>query len=143
MKAAARLAKARGARRCVPLPVSGPFHTAFMAPAADALRTLFETVPFEAPRCEVLYNVLGGPNANGEPIADLLVRQVKSPVRMQACIESLFSAGVDTFVEIGPGKALQGFVKKTADHLGIEGTAYRVLSINTPEDVDRAMTLEG
>lgn len=141
VKEAARLAKARGARRCVSLPVSGPFHTAFMAPAADALRALFETVAFAPPRCEVLYNVLGGPNEDAEPIADLLVRQVKSPVRMQACIERLFGLGIDTFVEIGPGNALQGFVNKTADYLDIDRESFRVLSINTPEDVACATNL--
>lgn len=138
---AARLAKARGARRCIPLPVSGPFHTAFMEPAADALRALFQSVTFVAPKVTVAYNVLGGPNIRGEAIGELLVRQVSNPVRMQACIEYLFHEGVDTFLEIGPGRALQGFVKKTAEPMGVGPDCYSLLSINEAEDIAAALQL--
>lgn len=139
--AAARLARDRGARRCVPLPVSGPFHTAFMEPVADALRERFKTVTFHAPAVTVAYNVLGGPNTGNEEISELLARQVKNPVRMQKCLEYLFNEGVDTFIEIGPGKALQGFVKKTAAYLDINTDQYRILSINEPVDVSDALGL--
>ena len=141
VSAAARQAKAQGARRCVPLPVSGPFHTAFMEPAAETLKELFRTITFEPPKAVVAFNVLGGPNIGGEPIDRLLVRQVKCTVRMQSCIEYLFNQEVDLFVEIGPGTTLQGFVKKTADYLRIDGDKYRVLSINNPEDISAVLDI--
>ena len=141
VSAASHLAREHGARRCIPLQVSGPFHTAFMQPAADALEEVFGEVTFHTPTITVLYNVLGGPNTDGTEISDLLVQQVKSPVKMQMCIEYLFNKGVDTFIEIGPGKALQGFVKKTASHMNINQDRYRVLSINEPEDIFEVLKL--
>lgn len=132
---AAQMAKALGARRCVPLPVSGPFHTSYMEQASEVLKELFGTVKFEEPKAVVLYNVLGGPNVSGELIEELLVRQVKSTVRMQECIEYLFNEGVEIFIEIGPGRALSGFVKKTAAYLGVDEDKYKVISINNAEDI--------
>lgn len=132
---AARLAREAGARRCIPLPVSGPFHTVLMKPAANALKSFFETVRFKTPGVEIVYNVLGGPNTDGEPIQDLLVRQVMSPVKMQACLEYMLRAGVDSFIEIGPGNTLQGLVRKLANEKGIPLDAIRIVSINSPCDV--------
>lgn len=110
---AAALAKERGARRCMPLKVSGPFHTSLLRPAADALHTYFQTVDFHAPRIPVLHNCVGGPAPEGETIPALLERQVRSAVYMEDCIRAMAALGVDAMVEIGPGRALSGFVKKT------------------------------
>ncbi len=139
VSAASHLAREHGARRCIPLQVSGPFHTAFMQPAADALKDIFAEITFHTPTISVLYNVLGGPNALEAEIGDLLVQQVKSPVKMQMCIEYLFNNGVDTFIEIGPGNALQGFVKKTASYMNIDQDCYYVLSVNQPKDIPEAL----
>ena len=112
---AAALAKEKGARRCLPLKVSGPFHTPLMAPAGNALRSYFETVSFGEPQIPVLFNCLG--DVPAEPKADipgLLVRQVMSSVYMEQSIRNM-SAHAEALVEIGPGKALSGFVKKTVD----------------------------
>ncbi len=141
VSAASHLAREHGARRCIPLQVSGPFHTTFMQPAADALEEVFRQVAFHTPKITVLYNALGGPNTQGAEISNLLVQQVKRPVKMQMCIEYLFKKGVDTFIEIGPGNALQGFVKKTASSMNIDQDCYRVLSVNQPKDIFEVLRL--
>ena len=141
VNSAMSFAKASGAKRCLSLPVSGPFHTSFMRPAAKALESMFKKVRFNEPSASVLYNVLGGSNIQSEPIANLLVRQVMSPVKMQMCIEALFGAGIDTFIEIGPGTALSGFVKRTAKQLGVEPERYRLFSINTASDIEALLSV--
>ena len=109
---AAELAMAAGAKRAMPLKVSGPFHTPLMNPAADALAERFESVRFGEMRVPVLFNCLGDVKGE-ETIPELLVRQVKSPVFMEDTIRKLAQLGVDTAIEIGPGRALSGFVKRT------------------------------
>ena len=111
---AAGLAKELGARRCMPLKVSGPFHTSLLAPAGDALREKFKEITFGEMRIPVLFNCLGREMGPGDTIPALLEKQVQSSVYMEDTIRRLAELGVDTIVEIGPGKALSGFVKKTA-----------------------------
>ena len=111
---AAALAKELGAKRCLPLKVSGPFHTSLLAPAGDALREKFQEVTFGPMSFPVLFNCLGREMGEGDTIPALLEKQVQSSVYMEDTIRRLEELGVDTIVEIGPGKALSGFVKKTA-----------------------------
>ena len=111
---AAALAKEKGAKRCLPLKVSGPFHTPLMAPAGAALEEYFRSVTFAQPQIPVIFNCLGDARGDGDTIPALLERQVQSSVYMEDSIRRLASMGVDAMVEIGPGKALSGFVKKTA-----------------------------
>ena len=125
---AAALAKEKGAKRCLPLNVSGPFHTPLMAPAGEALREYFKGIDFAAPRIPVVFNCLGD-TAGGASIPELLVRQVQSSVWMEDSIRRLASMGLDALVEIGPGKALSGFVRKTAPEL-------RVVAVETAADVE-------
>lgn len=141
VEAAAVLAKNNGAKRCVRIPVSGPFHTSIMKPVTKDLEEVFKHVNFATPKADIVYNVLGGPNIEGMPIEDLLIRQVVSPVRMHECLEYLFAVGTDTFIEIGPGNALAGFVKKTAIYNEIPDNSYRVASIESVDDISTAMTL--
>lgn len=110
---AGELAKAAGAKRLLPLRVSGPFHTPLMQPASDALRARFKEEPFGEMRFPVLFNCLGDVKDEQTSVAELLIRQVVSPVHMEDTIRRLAELGVDTIVEIGPGRALSGFVKKT------------------------------
>ncbi len=114
---AAALAREAGAKRCLPLNVSGPFHTSLMAPAGKALAERFQTLAF-APMGEtqVVFNATARPldAAAGETVPGLLVRQVQSPTLFEESIRWMASQGVDTVVEIGPGKVLSGFVKKIA-----------------------------
>ena len=109
---AGEMAKAAGARRLMPLRVSGPFHTPLMQLAAEALEKRFETEAFGEMKIPVLFNCLGR-EKGGETVAQLLVRQVKDSVYMEDTIRRLAELGVDTVVEIGPGRALSGFVSKT------------------------------
>ena len=111
---AAALAKELGAKRCLPLKVSGPFHTSLLAPAGDALREKFRETAFGAMRIPVLFNCLGREMGPEDTIPALLEKQVQTSVYMEDTIRRLAELGVDTIVEIGPGKALSGFVKKTA-----------------------------
>lgn len=131
---ATEYAKEKGARRCVPLQVSGPFHTSIMKSAGDKLASFFKGVQFNTPQTMVLYNYLGGPNTGNYKISDLLVKQVQNTVRMEDCIRYLFANDVDRFIEIGPGQALSGFVKKTARAIGIGEEEYLVKSITTVDD---------
>lgn len=123
--AAAALAKEAGARRCIPLKVSGPFHTSLLAPAGEALSERFATERFGAMRVPVLFNTLGrevseaeldAASTSGsvdELVPALLVRQVQSAVRMEDTIHRLAELGVDRVIEIGPGRVLSGLVRKT------------------------------
>ncbi len=129
VEAAAALAKARGARRCLPLKVSGPFHTPRMAPAGEALRIYFDSVALRKPQIPVVFNCLGDLPGDGLSISELLVRQVQSSVRMGDSIRRMAAMEIDAFVEIGPGNALTGFVKKTAP-------GFPVCAVETAEDVE-------
>ena len=114
---AAALARELGAKRCLPLKVSGPFHTSLRAPAGNALREKFRSVTFGPMEFPVLFNCLGREMGPEDSIPALLERQVQSSVYMEDTIRRLAELGVDTVVEIGPGKALSGFVRKTAPGL--------------------------
>ena len=126
---AAALAKELGAKRCLPLKVSGPFHTSLLAPAGDALREKFKETAFGAMRIPVLFNCLGREMGPEDTIPALLEKQVQTSVYMEDTIRRLAELGVDTIVEIGPGKALSGFVKKTVP--GIP-----VCAVETAADVE-------
>ena len=126
---AAALAKELGAKRCLPLKVSGPFHTSLLAPAGDALREKFKETAFGAMRIPVLFNCLGREMGPEDTIPALLEKQVQTSVYMEDTIRRLAELGVDTIVEIGPGKALSGFVKKTAP-------AIKTYAVETCADLD-------
>ena len=111
---AGELAKELGARRCMSLKVSGPFHTPLMRPAGDALAAHFKTIGFGPMAFPVYFNCKGGPMESGDTIAALLEKQVQSPVRWEDTVRRMEADGIDTVVEIGPGKVLCGFLKKTA-----------------------------
>lgn len=131
--AAAAAAKAAGAKRCLPLKVSGPFHTALMRPAGDALAERFKDVEFAPMQFPVLFNCLGREKAAADSIPALLVRQVQSSVYMEDTLRRLGELGVDTIVEIGPGRALSGFVKKTL------GTSVTCWPVETAAELDAAV----
>lgn len=127
---AAALAKEKGARRCMPLKVSGPFHTPLMAPAGTALESYFKTVPFAEPTIPVIFNCLGRLKNGDESIPELLVRQVQSSVYMEDSIRAMASMEVDGILEIGPGTALSGFVRRTLPKMP-------VYAVETVSDVER------
>ncbi|MBM6904771.1 ACP S-malonyltransferase [Collinsella tanakaei] len=117
VEAAAAAAKEAGARRCIPLKVSGPFHTSLLKPAGDALRERLSGLELGEMRVPVLFNTLGREMGEGDTIVSLLERQVQSSVRMEDTIRRLADLGVDRIIEIGPGKVLSGLVRKTAKEL--------------------------
>ncbi|MBS7344587.1 MAG: ACP S-malonyltransferase [Caryophanon sp.] len=108
---ASSLAKERGAKRAIPLQVSGPFHSALMAPAADKLAKELAHVEIEAPRYTVIGNVHAQP-VYAEHVKQELIDQVVSPVLWEQSVRAMLDLGVTTFIECGPGKVLSGLVKK-------------------------------
>jgi [acyl-carrier-protein] S-malonyltransferase len=110
------MARARdaGAKRTVPLNVSGAFHSPLMEPAAHGLREKLDALPFGNPSFPVVANVNASPVASGEEARRMLVEQLTSPVRWSSCIATMIDAGVDRFVELGPGSVLCGLNKRNA-----------------------------
>lgn len=106
------VAKERGAKRAVPLPVSAPFHCALMRPAAERLAGELARVKFADPRVPVITNVEAAPNASGSRIPALLEQQVTAPVRFIESVKQLAALGVTRVIEIGPGSVLTGLVAR-------------------------------
>ena len=105
-------ARAAGARRAIPLPVSAPFHCALMQPAQDRLEPELRAVTAHDPRVPIVANVDAEPKRDRAAAVDALVRQVSAPVLWEAVVQRLASEGVTTYVEVGPGNALSGMVKR-------------------------------
>ena len=110
---AAEVLKSLGAKRCLPVKVSGPFHTSLMKPAGEALRERFETEQFGEMNIPVVFNSYGRAKNDDEKISDILVKQVQSSVYLDDSIKYMADQGVELFVEIGPGNTLSKFVQKT------------------------------
>ncbi|PHU34103.1 MULTISPECIES: ACP S-malonyltransferase [Pseudobutyrivibrio] len=127
-KASAYLKEA-GAKRILPLKVSGPFHTKLMKPAGDKLKEEFKTVDFKQERSKVIFNCLGRERKQEETIPALLEKQVQTSVYLEDSIRYMVDEGVDTIIEIGPGKAISKFIAKTVDDV-------KVYSIDTVEDFE-------
>ena len=111
VKVASEFCKEAGAKRVIPLKVSGPFHSSLMEPASTDFRNELEKINVVNSKYPVITNVTSEPVTNASEIKELLVRQLFSPVKWTQSIEKLVELGVDTFVEIGPGKVLTGLVK--------------------------------
>ena len=126
---ACELAKAKGAKRALLLPVSAPFHCSLMQPAADAMKAALEKATINAPQVSLVANVTAQPVTQPADIRSLLVEQVTGTVRWRESMEFMAQQGVITFVEIGTGKVLAGLAKRIAP----ESTAY---SLGAPQDLD-------
>ena len=109
---AMELAKAKGAKRAILLPVSAPFHCTLMQPAADAMRDALAGVTLMAPKVPLVGNVLAGPSSDPDTIRANLVRQVTGTVRWRESVQWMGEQGVDRFYEIGAGKVLTGLLKR-------------------------------
>ena len=129
---AVELAKQRGARRAVLLPVSAPFHCALMAPAATVMAEALRDVTINPPAAAVVANVTARPETDPEAIRRNLIEQVTGMVRWRETIGYLAGAGVDTFVEVGAGRVLSGLAKRIAE--GVE-----TVTAGTPDDIDAAV----
>lgn len=106
--------KDAGARRVLPLSVSGPFHSPHMAPVVDALADAFEGATWHEATVPVVSNVTAQPETDSQRLRNLLAEQVRSPVEWVASVRRMVEEGVDTFIECGPGSALTGMVKRIA-----------------------------
>jgi [acyl-carrier-protein] S-malonyltransferase len=125
---ACEIAKSKGAKRAMLLPVSAPFHCALMQPAAEVMADALSKVTVHAPAVPVVANVLAKPLSDPQEIVRALVAQVTGTVRWRECVEYMAQQGVTQFYEVGAGKVLTGLVKRIAE--GATGTA-----IGTPEDI--------
>ena len=131
---AADLAKALGAARVVPLPVSAPFHCALMKPAQERLDPELRALAVQHPRVPVVANVDAEPKRTAREAIEALVAQVSAPVRWEAVVRRLASEGVTTYVEVGPGTALSGLVRKIHREAS-------TASFSCPEDLGRVEAL--
>src|SRR6185437_7842575 len=122
------IAKDKGAKRAMLLPVSAPFHCALMQPAADVMAEALSKVNVKKPAVAVVANVLAKPIEAPTEIVQALVKQVTGTVRWRECVTAMAQSGVTKFYEVGAGRVLSGLVKRIAD--GATGTA-----IGTPEDI--------
>ncbi len=109
---ACEIAKDHGAKRALVLPVSGPFHTSLLKETAQTFGKHLETKALHQPETPIVLNVLGDYYQTNLNLTDLMVAQMSSSVKWEASIRQMIADGVDTFIEIGPGKTLSGFVKK-------------------------------
>ncbi|MDQ0217113.1 [acyl-carrier-protein] S-malonyltransferase [Peribacillus cavernae] len=112
VKAASELARENGAKRAIPLEVSGPFHSALMKPAASRLQEVLEEITIVKAGIPVISNVTAKPMQKPEEIKEKLLQQLYSPVLWEDSVKTMLTLGVDTFVEVGPGKVLSGLIKK-------------------------------
>ena len=126
---AIEIAKVKGVKRAMLLPVSAPFHCALMAPAADAMAEALETTAPRAPIVPLVANVSAKRESDPVRIRDLLIQQVTATVRWRECVSAMTEMGVDRFVELGAGKVLTGLIKRIApDASG--------LSAGTPAEIE-------
>ena len=123
--------KEAGAKRVVPLNVSGPFHSKMLVPAGEKLGRVIDETTINEVKIPYVSNVTAGLVTDSNNVKDLLVKQISSSVRWQQTIELMIKEGVDTFVEIGPGKTLNGFMRKITKDENIK--SYH---IETPEELE-------
>ena len=112
LKRAMDLARSAGARRVIPLPVGGAFHSRLMRPASEGMRKALERVEFKEPRMPIVANTSGRPLTTALGVRDELASQICAPVLWQRGVEYMVSKGVSEFFEVGPGKVLSGLVKR-------------------------------
>ena len=125
VNAACEALKAAGAKRALPLPVGGAFHSPLMQPAKDELQAAIEATEFSAPKCPVYQNVDAKAHTDADEIKQNLIAQLTAPVRWTYEVQAMLADGATDFTECGPGKALQGMIAKIAN--GIEGVTVHGL----------------
>jgi [acyl-carrier-protein] S-malonyltransferase len=129
---ASALAKAKGARRAVLLPVSAPFHCALMQPAQEEVARVLAAISMTDPRIPVAANVTGGLVTTADAARDALIRQVTGAVRWVECMQSLVAAGADLFIEVGPGKVLCGLLRQI-------DAGQKSLNVEDPASLEAAL----
>ena len=130
---ASALCKEAGAKRALPLPVSAPFHTELMRPAAERLAEQITATVFSVPKIPVVHNVTAEVQANPEKIKALMIEQIYSPVRWVECVNTMVGKGISYTLECGPGKVLSGLNKRINSDLV-------TTSVEKPEELQAALT---
>lgn len=120
VEAACVKAKEAGARRALPLPVGGAFHSPLMEPAREELEKAIAEAAFQTPACPIYQNVDAKPHTDPEEIKQNLIAQLTAPVRWTQIVRAMLADGVDAITELGPGTVLQGLVKKVSAELPVE-----------------------
>jgi [acyl-carrier-protein] S-malonyltransferase len=129
---AIEIAKTKGVKRAMLLPVSAPFHCALMAPAAEAMAEAFGTTPPLAPNVPLIANVTAAKVTDPAEIQDLLVQQVTATVRWRESVLAMTGFGADRFIELGAGKVLAGLVKRIAPDAA-------TVSVSSPADIESVL----
>ncbi|MCY8796413.1 ACP S-malonyltransferase [Bacillus inaquosorum] len=129
---ASEQAKENGAKRAIPLEVSGPFHSELMKPAAEKLKEVLDSCEVKDADVPVISNVSADVMSDKADIKEKLIEQLYSPVRFEESINKLIAEGVTTFIEIGPGKVLSGLVKKVNRRL-------KTIAVSDPETIELAI----
>ena len=137
---AMEIAKELGARKTIELKTSGPFHTEKLIEASKALREELEKIDFAKCEIPVIKNLNGEPYNENDDMVDILSNHVINPVKFRKSIETMLSMGVDTFVEIGPGKTLSGFVKKVCKEKEVEANVLNIENVETLENALEILT---
>lgn len=130
--AASEDCKAAGAKRALPLPVSAPFHTTMMQPAADRLAEDMAAVAFNAPQTPIVHNVTARTETRGAEIKKIMIEQIAAPVRWVECTQMLAAKGVDQAFECGPGRVLAGMIKRIDKSIAVQ-------ALETPESLVAAV----
>lgn len=130
---ASAIAKSKGARRAVMLPVSAPFHCALMQPAQEEVARVLGALTLAEPRMPVAANVTGGLVTTAEAARDALIRQVTGAVRWVECVQALIAAGATTFIEVGPSKVLGGLLRQI-------DPAQKALNVEDGASLDKTLT---
>jgi len=128
LERAMELAKARDARRVIPLQVSGAFHSTLMQPTIEGLSEAISQINFRTPEIPIVVNSTAQPVTTAEGVKDELLRQLCNCVQWQPSIEYMVGEGISTFIEIGPGQVLSGLIKRISDKV-------RVLNMSDPESI--------
>jgi [acyl-carrier-protein] S-malonyltransferase len=129
---ASELAKTKGARRAVMLPVSAPFHCALMQPAQEEVARILAAIQLSDPRIPVAANITGGLLTTADAVRDALIRQVTGAVRWVDCVQALVGAGAELFIEVGPGKVLCGLLRQI-------DPAQKALNVDDVASLEKAL----
>jgi len=121
VKRAVEMAKEQGCRLAKILPVSGAFHSPLMKPALEGLQNRLEEINFKDPKCPLYSNATAEPTQDADIVKENLISQLTSPVKWTQTLQNMKANGIEDFIEIGPGKVLQGLVKRTISNANISG----------------------
>jgi len=124
----------KGARRIISLPVSGPFHSSLMDKAAQRFSQNLDRASFSNPRCKIITNVFARYAMTGDEVREALKRQLNHPILWEDCMRKLLTDGVEIFIEVGPGKVLQGLMRRM-------DRKAKIVGVERPKDLEKVLNL--